>query len=265
MADNRHLVEERLAELVSDYVDGLNAGTAPTIDRYLDQHADLANELRPLLRMAANVAKEAPSVRLPSPDASFNLVRGRLLGGADRDALRASVESGQGSVKIDRRSDVLLLLLRAARAVWGTTRLQKLLFLVGKETKATTAVPDYFQHVAYTFGPFDQAVYQDVEALKKRGLIEVRPPTGPGKGVRRVDAVYRLTARGKKYAEALARGKEGATSGLSNEVEGIACRYGQLSHDDLLKYVYRTYPDYTTESMIREEVLGDGDDEDDDR
>jgi uncharacterized protein YwgA len=265
VADNRHHVEERLAELVSDYVDGLNAGTAPTIDRYLDQHAELADELRPLLRTAANVAVEARSIQLPHPEAAFNTVRGRLLAGVEREALRASVETGRGSVKIDRRSDVLLLLLHAAQKVWGTTKLQKLLFLVGKETKATTAVPDYFQHVAYNFGPFDQAVYQDVEALKKLGFIEARPPAGPGRGVRRVDAVYQLTPRGKKYADALARGEEGSTSGLAGEVEEIVRQYGQLSHDDLLKYVYRTYPETTTESTIRDQVLGRSDDEDDDR
>ena len=138
----------------------------------------------------------------------------------------------------------------------------KLTFLLGQESKASAVVPDYFKHFAYDFGPFDDAVYRDIDALERLGLVSTRSPDSAGAAVwhfsptmaHQVDAVYRLTPRGKKYAEALMRAEQ-SDSGLIRDLKRIVEEYGQLSHDELLLYVYENYPEYTTKSIIRDQVM----------
>lgn len=263
MSTSRRHTEERLAELFSEYVDRLAEGTAPSIEQFLDEHRDVADELRPLLKLSGEVAR-APCLEeahagfsATAAEAAFNSIRGKFLAEAERDALRASVEKGQGAVDLNKRPDFLLLLLRAAGEVWGKTKLVKLLFLLGKETKSGEMVPDFFRHVAYDFGPFDDAIYRDIEALENAGLIEVRQPARRASADRGVDAVYRLTARGKKFADALSRGAEQSNTAVVDEVKDIAQKYGRMTLRELLRYVYRTYPEYTVNSKIRDEILGD--------
>ncbi len=256
MAHNSHLVEERLAEAVSEYVDLLNSGSVPALDLFVKQHADVGEKLRPLLEAANRFALAIASIQpTGNDDAAFNTVQGMAVAADERRALRAAVEAGTAEIAVTQRSDVLLLLLRAVGEIWGKTKLVKLTFLTLKETRASSRVPDYFQHVAYDYGPFDAAVYRDIDALAAHGLVDARPPAAPAPGQRQVDAVYRLTLRGKKYAEALARAERSAP-GLIQDLQSIARKYGQLSLDDLLHYVYENYLEYTTESKIRDQVLG---------
>lgn len=65
--DSRHLDEERLANAVSEYVDLLNAGAAPALEQYLQKHADLAHELRPLLKTASSLADAGAALAPRSP------------------------------------------------------------------------------------------------------------------------------------------------------------------------------------------------------
>jgi hypothetical protein len=258
MTDNSHLTEERLASAVSAFVDLLSAGTAPDVEQYLEQYSDLAEVLRPLLKTAVQFAGAAAECRpIGNDEASYDAVQKKVAAAAERRALRAAMEAGTAKVPVTQRSDVLLLLLRAVGDVFGRTRLVKLLFLTGKETNATRVVPDFFRHFAYNYGPFDDEIFRDVEALAQHGLVDARAPLDLIPGKRHVDAVYRLTPKGKKYAEALARA-EASAPGLVGELKVLALKYGRLSLDDLVRHVYETYPEYTTESLIRDEVLGKG-------
>src|SRR5438132_13163686 len=76
------------------------------------------------------------------------------------------------------REDIVLLLLDANKRVLkkdtisGTTRLEKLLFLLEKETDFE-GVARFFPFEAHNFGPFSKDVYEAVEFLEGCGLIEV--------------------------------------------------------------------------------------------
>ena len=63
--------EERLADAVSNYVDRLNVGHAPDIEAYLNHYAEMADELRPLLRTAASVHSAARSIRSAEHDVQW--------------------------------------------------------------------------------------------------------------------------------------------------------------------------------------------------
>lgn len=255
MSSDRQLLEERLADAVSEFVDLLNGGSAPDSEEYLRKHPDLADALRPLLKTAVRFGRAAGAVQPVGNDsAAYNTVQGKIAAAEDKRELRKAVEAGTAKIAIEKRADVLLLLLHAVGDVFGKTMLVKLLFVTGKETNAPQAVPDYFAHYAYNYGPFDDVIYRDVDALAQLGLIDTRPARTRPPGQRQVDAFYRLTPKGKKFAAALARAQESAP-GLVQELNEIARKYGRLSLDDLVRYVYETYPESTTKSLIRDEVL----------
>ena len=261
--------EHRLAEVLSDYIDRISAGEVIGVDEIETVPDVPVAELRSLLETATLLAESAGGFQ-PTISAaeSFASVEWQLLREDERTATRDAIESGTGSLPVDRRPDILLLVLLAAREVWGNTKLQKLLFLVGKETNAAEVVPDYFIHVAYNYGPFDDAVNRDVEALEDRGLLTSRPPRSRRSGStmrivdvdRGVDAVYRLTTNGRMIAEALERNVAEIDPSLLEGVRGVIDRYGKMPLEALLRHVYSTYPESAEESLIRDQVLGDGED-----
>lgn len=57
MSTPRHQKEERLAELLSEYIDREAEGAAPPINEFVARHSDLANELRPLLQTSNRVGR----------------------------------------------------------------------------------------------------------------------------------------------------------------------------------------------------------------
>jgi hypothetical protein len=259
--------EALLAEVLSQYVDRLNEGAAPHVDEFLKQHAAVASELRPLLETALALAEGTAPAPVP-PEASraaFERVCSRLAGSERQQDGRTS-QPGSGAMQLETRTDFLLLLLHIAGKMWGITRVVKLLFLMGKEGRCDKWVPDYYAHVAYDYGPFDDAVYQDVEALKRLQLVSAsKPPrrrgaadgdVAVGLSERKVDAIYSLTPLGEKLAGELAAKAWAHSPEAVEGVEEIAQRFGRMPLKDLLKYVYERYPDYTEKSKIRDEVLG---------
>src|SRR6266436_4111154 len=80
-------------------------------------------------------------------------------------------------MQIDRE-DVILLLLDATErllgknSIGGITRLQKLLFLLEKETDFEGIV-EFFPFEPYNFGPFSKKVDEAVEFLEGCDLIEI--------------------------------------------------------------------------------------------
>ena len=75
------------------------------------------------------------------------------------------------------RPEVLLsLLFDKSRPIIGTTRIQKLVFLVEQETKVKIA--DGFDFKAYLFGPASEKIYDDLNFLENLGYIEKSGQTG---------------------------------------------------------------------------------------
>lgn len=263
MSTPRHQREERLAELLSEYIDREAEGAAPPIEEFVARHPDLADALRPLLQTSNRVGRVAPALEpIRSPANAFNTIRGKFLAGAERERLRAAVEQGEALISVDQRQDLVLLLVRAASRVLGKTKLMKLLFLLGKETRAAEAVPGFFEHVAYNFGPFDDAVYQDIDGLRQHRLVIVREPAREVGRARQVEAIYSLTSQGQAYADALARWAERNDPDLLREIGELVRKYASLPTDKLLRYVYQKYPESAVNSTIRDEVLGDAGEDD---
>ena len=170
-----------------------------------------------------------------------------------------------------RGSDLVLLLMAADTTIAtaqdrinGVTRLEKLLYLVEQETDVPDAVRiERLNFKPYNYGPFSRDVYQGVETLESADLvIEERRPSGrsddalealdmieEGEDDEYVERCYVLTPKGKAIASFLAKQYPDVDASLSS----IKNKYAGLSLSALIRYVYRTYPESTVNSKIRDQ------------
>ena len=175
--------------------------------------------------------------------------------------------------------DIILLLLEANQKLLGKetlsgiTRLEKILFLLQKET-SFEGVVSFYDFTPHNFGPFSKEVYEALEFLEGCGLIEVRDrvhssyyanvgeilllqeisegevpeaTTGSNAGV--TEKFFLLTKDGHTVAQKLREAIKGRRPKDMEELNGIIRRYGNLPLNQLIRYVYRRYPKMTVKSV----------------
>jgi uncharacterized protein YwgA len=186
--------------------------------------------------------------------------------------------------KIDSCKDLLMVLLYAkghteqqCEAIVGKTRLVKMVFLFEKEIRkkfdletpiAESAIPKF---EPFNFGPFSPKVYEDLEFLVEMGLVDAVGSgeqdllederqeyeywqATSGERDRPFQEVFCLTDIGREFVESRLKNHLSEKQwGVMNEFKK-RCTSAPLR--TLLKYVYTRYPDMTTKSTIRDEVLG---------
>lgn len=273
MSKNGLEMEKRLADVLSDYMDLLNSGGKPDVEEILGKHGDIASELRPLLAAAMSVSHGARNVFMSEEkkEALYKRIAAKTnTAMASPEPRKASARKGTAQ-EISQRTDFLILMLSAFRSVWGTTRVFKNLFLMGKEARLDIYVPDYYAYQAYNFGPYEEAIYRDIEALEKKGLIVKKHPVEHPRGTieeldegtspEKVDAIYELTDKGKRIATELEKAAEAKDPVIMEKIRELRDKYGSLPLRDLLRYIYTEYPEYAEKSIIREEILGSKEDE----
>ena len=176
--------------------------------------------------------------------------------------------------------DVLLLLLYAPDGdkpkapIHGITRLDKLMFLLSRFEEFRELFEGDYDFIPYNFGPFATELLDDLEALKSQELIHVneRSPRSASE-IRDAEVIdeetgefadkdvtwdiykheaYSLTDLGADVAENLF---ESATESQREVLKRVKTSFNSKSLTGLLRYVYRTYPTYTTKSVIRSKIL----------
>lgn len=128
----------------------------------------------------------------------------------------------------ERGKWILSILHVMGDSLEGSTRLQKLLFLLRKEFGVETP----YRHLPFHHGPFSVEVYGDMMDLERMGWIEVvRELAEP--------VLISLTDKGKEIAKKI-------FDSLSAEEKQALLKlrkYGQMPLKELLNYVYSTYPE----------------------
>jgi len=189
--------------------------------------------------------------------------------------------------KVTTSKDLLMLLLYAGgqtgqecEPIRGRTRLMKMIFLFEKEVLrkfnankviAADALPDF---TPYDFGPFSAQVFSDLEFLVELGFVSPKPiggtelpveesmeysywragvasevdETAPGN-----EEEFVLTPLGREFVEAGQAGTLGTDQW--QVLSDFKARCTGTSLRGLLRYVYTKYPEQTTESKIRDEIL----------
>lgn len=148
----------------------------------------------------------------------------------------------------------------------GVTRLEKLIFLLKQETPIGEQLTEDPEFEAHNFGPFSAKVYQAVEVLVAAGLLqdsaELAPSTedsweteevvGTAQANPYATRNFKLTERGRRYYAALIRELPNGTESTLTDFKG---RFGTRPLRQLIRYVYKKYPEYTEKSLIRDQIL----------
>jgi len=143
-----------------------------------------------------------------------------------------------------------LLYTRNREAVKGATRFQKLVFLVQKEKRFA----DVFDFEPYKYGPYSSELAATVRGLEARGLVKTDTETN-AYGQERV--VYTLTTEGiSRIREEM---NERDLEEVFDAVEDIKTNYNDWGTERLLRYVYRKYGEYATDTDIDLDRLFDPD------
>lgn len=136
-------------------------------------------------------------------------------------------------------------LIQAAMAAAGENasflpvQVQKLFFLLDREAAGLLDGP-HFNFRPYDYGPFDQAVYSELDALERVGCVDI----SIGRYRR-----YSLTGRGFAEGSRL-------LENLRPEVRDFVVRTSKwvrsLSFQQLVASIYRQYPDMKANSIFRQ-------------
>lgn len=150
----------------------------------------------------------------------------------------------------------------------GVTRLEKLIFLLERETPARDWLTEKADFRSYRFGPFSSKVYEAVDMLAAADIVRDSAKKSPDVADRweSVSALmdegdldpyttrdFALTQRGTDYYAALLRELPADAETVLTDFKE---RFARLPLRQLVRYVYERYPQFTDKSEIRDEILG---------
>ena len=141
---------------------------------------------------------------------------------------------------MNRRELMLAVLAAPGRPVsFEPVQVQKLFFLIDREIPNLVGGP-HFGFRPYDYGPFDSAVYMELEDMSKVGLVQI---------VAGYYRSYLLTADGYERGTAeLGNVPEAAKNYILAAVQWVR----GLSFSQLVSAIYKEYPDMKTASVFRE-------------
>jgi hypothetical protein len=139
-----------------------------------------------------------------------------------------------------RQQVVLAALAAEPGASFAPVQIQKLFFLLDENAEAQLGGKQ-FQFRPYDFGPFDQAVYAELEVLETLGLVQISR-VGPAPGHRR----YQLTTKGQELGEEIL---SSSLSGLQSYMQEVSRWVRRLSFAQLVGSIYKAYP-WTRENSV---------------
>lgn len=144
------------------------------------------------------------------------------------------------TTKVNRRDFVMAVLSTSHGREWTPVQVQKIFFLLDKKIGDRNGGP-LWNFSAYDYGPFDAAVYDEIENLERSGDGVVnRPPLG---GMR----TFALTQTGQGKGESLLR-----TLPFASYIEALSNWVRNLSFDQLVSAVYKEFPEMRQNSIFRE-------------
>ncbi len=139
-----------------------------------------------------------------------------------------------------RRQNWLLLAIAASDHGLSPIQAQKSMFLMKMEANAFVG-RRFYSFEPYDYGPFDQNIYNDVEAFAAEGLVDIE--RAPGRNWPR----YKISRAGLEKAHGI-RGDsdDDAVEYLDRVVDWVESRpFGAL-----VRAIYERYPKYKVNSVF---------------
>ncbi len=177
-------------------------------------------------------------------------------------------------ITVENGTDLLLVLLYTGgkrsdinEEIVGNTRIVKLIFLLEEETSLKKYLSD-FTYDAYNYGPFSSELFDSLQALINARLVnalsnelesyldeadrfQIERQTNTEADSPKTIMRYSLSADGLIVGKALF---DSLSIDEQTEINDLKTRFNSISLRKLLQYVYRKYPTYTTESLIKDSI-----------
>lgn len=143
----------------------------------------------------------------------------------------------------ERQQFVLAALATDSDAEFAPVQVQKLFFLLD-ENLSNVIGGAHFAFEPYDYGPFDKAVYRELEALQSKGLVTIEQ-IGASAGQRR----YSLTTGGRQAGEqVLSQLPEFARQYMTD----LSAWVRSLSFSRLVGSIYKAYPHMRENSIFQD-------------
>ncbi len=164
---------------------------------------------------------------------------------------------GTGELKLNAEESIIALLRSPdtpnndSETAWnspvnGKTRLVKELFLISKETESGTKGIFSFDFSPGPYGPSSFEVTDAMKNLELAGKINVDKISGTK------NSRISLTEIGVKEGENIWKKLPTA---VKNDIFSIKSKFKNINYWQLISYVYRAYPSYTVNSLIRDHAF----------
>ncbi len=142
-----------------------------------------------------------------------------------------------------RQKMVLAGLSAVPDSSFEPVQVQKLLFLMDEKI-ADEMHGKQFAFEPYDYGPFDKAVYAELEALQERGLVQI---TAQGSSTSITGRSYSLTYAGQGQGE---RAIANLPTYVQNYLKQLSEWVRSLSFAELVGAIYRAYPNMRENSIF---------------
>lgn len=140
-----------------------------------------------------------------------------------------------------RREDwPLIVLSLASDGVLTPVEMQKALFLI-KQEAGKLVKGAFYNFVPYNYGPFDQLIYRDVDALVVEGCIALEVAD------HQRWSFYVITKKGEQRAATL---HQQIDPRLRNYAAKAVAWVKSMPFPNLLREIYKKYPDYAANSVF---------------
>lgn len=128
----------------------------------------------------------------------------------------------------------------------GKTRLVKELFLIEEETKSGKSGIFSFVFTPGPYGPSSIEVTDTIKVLQTKKLVNIEKSSGGS------SLVLSLTKSGEEVARGI---WDNLPLDVKVDIFRIKSRFKSYTYWQLISYVYRAYPAFTSNSIIRDKVL----------
>lgn len=139
------------------------------------------------------------------------------------------------------KEEIILAALASCNDELSPIQLQKLFFLLDMQVGKQLGGP-FFNFVPYNYGPFDKGIYETYQQLSNAGYTTIRQ-----KMTARY-SYYGLTDTGRQRGNELL---QQMNNQHSTYIHSLARFVETTSFDDLLRAVYKAYPDMATNSVFK--------------
>jgi hypothetical protein len=138
------------------------------------------------------------------------------------------------------RQEFMLAVLAAGNGEeYGPVQVQKLFFLIDRTVPERVGGP-WFDFQPDAYGPFDQAVYQELRTLAAQGLVAISsPPNGPPS--------YRPTPKGLAAGQGFLASFPAA---MADYLRQLSAWVHQQSFESLVGYIYQTFPEMKVRAVF---------------